>query len=846
MSKLICALFFPAILILMGTLGSYGQSQDGSNVNQPFKCGDILTDNRDNQPYKTMTAGPFCLMRENLNIGKMVIEVNGRHRQLDNGIIEKFCYDDKEKNCRKYGGLYQWQEAMQHVVTQGTQGICPDGWHLPNNKEMNIIFRSIASQLNLSSSYKDIRRHARDTSAFIRGTTPDLFTEQGFPVQTGGLYDYQYNTFTGEEQTGTYWSSSQANQVTAWSRIIDYPSSNMERSKDDKNNGYSIRCISPCMPQPGDASAGNNQIVYPGTTTILMANQPSEGKGSWSVINGAGGVIAESTNHASEFRGLQDTQYTLMWTISTVCGKSEDVVIIFFASTAGCADILTDPRDGQEYPTILIGSQCWMAENLNIGKYKASPGGGGPFQTNDGIIEKFCYADNPINCDLLGGLYEWDEVMQYSLNEGAKGICPDGWHIPSRVDFGQLTTFLGGADVAGGKMKATLPVSWNAPNAGATNESGFSGLPGGIIISDGGVFYDKGKKGYFWSSSGHEEIESNINEKFQLQLHNDSPIANLGYWYKDLGYSIRCIKDCLMPATQSDAGSNQLVHPGNNTTLDGNTPEIGWGEWEIINGNGGTIGDPMDPETNFTGLTGKVYSLSWTIRTLCDTSSDIVIIRFADSFNCGDALADERDGQFYNTAAIGDQCWMAGNMNIGKKVRNACCGYLHHENAIIEKYCYDCDKYGGLYEWGEAMQYATLEGARGICPEGWHIPTDDEWKILEGVVDSQHPAGDPVWDNTGQRGTDAGGKLKAEGTALWSTPNVGATDEYGFRAFPGAYRYLEGVFKGTDGNKAYYWTSSAEGQENAWNRTFNYDNSLVTRGATYKVSGLSVRCIKND
>ncbi len=83
------------------------------------------------------------------------------------------------------------------------------------------------------------------------------------------------------------------------------------------------------------------------------------------------------------------------------------------------------------------------------------------------------------------------------------------------------------------------------------------------------------------------------------------------------------------------------------------------------------------------------------------------------------------------------------------------------DNGVIEKYCYDndsanCDEYGGLYHWNEMMYYTTIQGVRGICPGGWHLPTNDEWKILEGTVDSQYPVSDTTWNNSGCRGYDAG------------------------------------------------------------------------------------------
>jgi uncharacterized protein (TIGR02145 family) len=125
---------------------------------------------------------------------------------------------------------------------------------------------------------------------------------------------------------------------------------------------------------------------------------------------------------------------------------------------------------------------------------------------------------------------------------------------------------------------------------------------------------------------------------------------------------------------------------------------------------------------------------------------------------------EDQDGNTYKTVQIGDQCWMAENLNVGVMVDSVDTGSTHSDvsdNGTIEKYCYDndpanCETDGGLYDWNEAMQYTTEEGTQGICPAGWHIPTDEEWKTLEMQLGmSQTEA-----DDTGWRGTDEGDKLK--------------------------------------------------------------------------------------
>jgi len=99
-------------------------------------------------------------------------------------------------------------------------------------------------------------------------------------------------------------------------------------------------------------------------------------------------------------------------------------------------------------------------------------------QSNNSEIEKYCYGNDLNTCLTYGGLYQWNEMMQYSLIPSVQGICPSGWHIGSMNEWQTLTNFLGGSGVAGDKMKESGYVHWNPPNTG-TNESGFTALPGG-------------------------------------------------------------------------------------------------------------------------------------------------------------------------------------------------------------------------------------------------------------------------------------------------------------------------------------------------------------------------------
>jgi len=197
-----------------------------------------------------------------------------------------------------------------------------------------------------------------------------------------------------------------------------------------------------------------------------------------------------------------------------------------------CGQQLTDTRDGKKYSTVLIGTQCWMAQNLNFGTKIP----GSTTQTNNGIIEKYCYNNDENNCTTYGGLYQWDEAMQYSTTEGTQGICPNGWHLPADAEWTILTDYLGGATIAGGKMKEAGYSHWLSPNTGATNSSGFNSLPGGYYLY--GSFYELTISVSFLSSS-----QNGAPNAFNRYIYYDNEFVGRDGGSRLFGYSARCLQD---------------------------------------------------------------------------------------------------------------------------------------------------------------------------------------------------------------------------------------------------------------------------------------------------------------
>jgi uncharacterized protein (TIGR02145 family) len=195
--------------------------------------------------------------------------------------------------------------------------------------------------------------------------------------------------------------------------------------------------------------------------------------------------------------------------------------------------------DGNTYKTVQIGTQVWMAENLKVSKY--NDGSTVPNVTEDSIWEynktgASAYYNNDVaNNVKYGKLYNWFAVSKTTNNN--KNICPTGWHVPTDAEWTVLTDYLGGADVAGGKMKEVGTTNWGSPNTDATNISLFTGLPGGNRRG-GGSFDLAGELGVWWSATQYDSSSARYR-----YLMNYSSLVDSSFDSKKKGLSVRCVRD---------------------------------------------------------------------------------------------------------------------------------------------------------------------------------------------------------------------------------------------------------------------------------------------------------------
>ena len=205
-----------------------------------------------------------------------------------------------------------------------------------------------------------------------------------------------------------------------------------------------------------------------------------------------------------------------------------------------CGDTLLDSRDGRKYATVQIGTQCWMAEHLNYGTMINSTAAGSQ-QSNNSIVEKYCWNNDSSYCNgtgghpKIGGFYEWTEAVQNWSSQPVlpvQGICPGGWHIPSRAEFNTLAATLGGTNVAGTAMKVG-------------GSSGFEGIMYGYRCTISGSFRESAN-GSPWSCYLWVSEQSDATNSYFYELTQSSGTFNqcaYSPFYKSIGVNIRCLKN---------------------------------------------------------------------------------------------------------------------------------------------------------------------------------------------------------------------------------------------------------------------------------------------------------------
>ncbi len=351
-----------------------------------------------------------------------------------------------------------------------------------------------------------------------------------------------------------YWSSSEFSSNNAWMQHFG-TSAQLNYNKNFLTKVRAIRTFSPPLHIQLDSitninpvsAAAHATVSDSGTATVTQrgicwSTTTNPTLNDSTTISGAG--IGSYNSMAIQLTA-NTTYYIKAFAINSVdTAYSNEQSFTTTIGTQALYDI-----DGNGYDTVHIGTQIWMKQNLNVTHY---PNGDTiPYITDNTTWanlaitgDGFSYYNNNANgeANTYGALYNYAATIGDNWdrdNTINQGVCPDGYHLPSDAEWDTLTTYLGGTNVAGGKMKETGTSHWNSPNTGSDNSSGFSALPGGTRSSSTGSFYDKGNRGLWWSSTEYNNTVSYN----RILIYNNNEVTRSINFAKSFGMSVRCVKN---------------------------------------------------------------------------------------------------------------------------------------------------------------------------------------------------------------------------------------------------------------------------------------------------------------
>lgn len=539
-------------------------------------------------------------------------------------------------------------------------------------------------------------------------------------------------------------------------------------------------------------------------------------------------LVSTLQNQVAELQSTIDSLIALNTTGGGITPDDTTEIPVDTSTTSGIpcpnAPTVTDV-DGNVYNTVMIGEQCWMAENLRTTKYS----------DNSPINQGYWYypGGNQSNKLVYGLLYNWTAVMHgasssNSIPSGVQGICPTGWHVPSDAEWYQLTTYLESQGIfrCGSNnnwiaKSISSKTGWSASSNTCSigylpndnNVTGFGAVPSGTYLGGSYLF---GNCCDWWTTT-----EKNNNEAFNRYLDSFDKIVKRDGNQKGWANAVRCLRDTgVEPSDTTSSPSDTTEVPADTTVLYGqpcpNAPTVTDHEGNVYN-------------------TVQIGTQCWTRENLRTTTSPIT----------GTYLIPPANTTYTYT---GKQARWFNNDSITYAPKNY--GLLYNYNAAIDTYNLEFGETSvvtaGDYERG----FDFVGHRRGICPLGWHLPSDEEWTTLAYYVSSQDSC---VSEFATYNNRTWIAKALASTTDWNNSINTAAVGNNqqtnnitGFSALPsGGYGFLGyGVcgFMRNVGDYANFWSTN-----HLYPRIFINGNQFVARGEGYgTLSCFSVRCLRDE
>ncbi|MBP5562619.1 MAG: fibrobacter succinogenes major paralogous domain-containing protein, partial [Bacteroidales bacterium] len=536
--------------------------------------------------------------------------------------------------------------------------------------------------------------------------------------------------------------------------------------------------------------------------------------------------------------------------------------------------------DGNVYNTVAIGQQCWMKENLRTTKY-ADGQSIASATTGTSTTARYRYypGNNSSNLETYGFVYNWPAVMYGSTSSNTnpsnvRGICPTGWHVPSNQEWTQLRTYVssqmdnrcdGNSQNIAKALASTS--NWTSNSISCTvgdyapnnNTTGFSALPAGDNTGNVGTYAN------FWSCT-----QSDNSIAYAVQLGSTSTVVTVNADAdKSSGYSVRCVRDSAITSgvaqmvvtdnvsgvTTNSASCGGTVNSSNGLQV--NERGVCWSQMPNPNVDGDHTPSGSGSGSFTVSITGLQPSTTYYVRAYATTNAGTTygntqtFTTQNDASACGIASITDYDGNTYNTVKIGDQCWMKENLRTTHYADGTTISSNYGTSAHDPFYYIPSgtSAYGYLYNGAAMMHGASTTSSnpsnvRGICPIGWHVPSNGEWSQLLQYVSDQiqyRCASDMTYiakslaSNTGWNSST---NTCAVGNELSTNNNTG------FSALPAGFFYNNtygGFYEG--GETASFWNASGSRYRISYNNATV--NSASTGGGIYSGNCYSVRCLRD-
>ncbi len=560
-------------------------------------------------------------------------------------------------------------------------------------------------------------------------------------------------------------------------------------------------------------------------------------------------------------------------------------------ATFSCGTDKMIDADGNLYETVLIGEQCWTKTNLRTTRYRD----GHDIQIPGSQATYYRPAANEVGnyTDSIFGLYY---TWYAAADTGNSKLCPTGWHVPSNADWHLLTDYLMGnnnfwcdnsnndiafalaskqywTDCIGGTNISSCGVCQKTNN----NMTGFSAIPAGYYYD--GAFNNVTLDAIFWSSTFSGVSLTNEDKAYVLYMFALNPNVNHKDDFAEYGLSVRCLRDgtdnSVEPPTVTTANATGVTtvkatllgsysNPGNLTVI-----STGF-EWKTVGASSYNVADASGEAMSYE-LTTLIPDTQYTYRAFVATAdsvyygeemmftTDKVVFPTIHNPCPGQPTVTDHEGNLYNTVKIGNQCWTRENMRCTTSPK----GYLSNGKSVgysdenyykayyfenvednIPTSVNDTSLSGMLYNWAGAMDTSATEmfnisffNRRGICPEGWHVPSSAEWSEMEATLADDSPAGrlsgSDFWRPKNEVDPES-----VPGDYGWSSRNSS-----GFFAVPAGYYTSNTYISNLD---ATFWTSISTSNTGAIQHSWRYNSKTIIISETAnKRVGRSVRCVKD-